>query len=81
MMQTKQTTNAGDAFAEKYPNIAEWTTGGGLIELGYDENTNSFVRALDEGGFVWQGVAEYETMDAAFEALNAGLADWYDENG
>ena len=78
MAQTKQ---AGDAFAEKYPNIAEWTTGGGMAELGYDDNTNSFVRALDEGGMVWQGVAVYPTMDAALEALEAALADWYDENG
>ncbi len=76
-----QDQQAGDNFAEKYPNIAEWTTGGGIVELGYDDNTDSFVRALDEGGMVWQGVAEYETIDAALEALDAGLADWYDENG
>ncbi len=76
-----QLEQAGDMLAEKYPNIARWTTGGGIVELGYEENTNSFIRALDEGGFVWQGVAEYATMDAAFEALEAGLADWYDENG
>ena len=78
MAQPEQTTNV---FAEKYPSIAEWAMGGGFIEIGFDYNTSSFIRALDEGGMVWEGDREYATMDAALSALEQGLIAWNEENG
>jgi hypothetical protein len=48
----------------------------GWIEIGRDGYSRSFVRALDEGGMVWEGDGDYETVDEAIQALEAGLAEW-----
>jgi len=62
-------------FEEAYPNIARWVTTYGWIEIGQDDYSRSFVRALDEGGMVWEGSDDYETLDEAMQALEAGLAE------
>ena len=41
-------------FEGTYPNITRWLTHG-WIEIGEDEYSKSFIRALDEGGMVWEG--------------------------
>lgn len=41
----------------------------GWIEIGQDEDSQSFVRALDMGGMVWEGKPKYKTVDAAFDDL------------
>lgn len=70
-----------DTFAEAYPILSEWVRGGGWIEIGSDQNVSSFLRALDEGGMVWEGEDDYDTMDEAFQALEAGIAAWVKEQG
>jgi len=35
-----------------YPTIAQWVMEYGWIEIGQDHMSQSFVRALDEGGLV-----------------------------
>ena len=62
-------------FEEVYPNIAGWVTTYGWIEIGQDDYSRSFVRVLDEGGMVWEGSDDYETLDEAMQALEAGLAE------
>jgi hypothetical protein len=68
------------SFEESYPNITRWVTWQGWIELGQDHYSSSLVRALDEGGMVWEGSTNYETLDEAFEALETALAEWWDQN-
>ena len=51
----------------------------GWIELGQDEYSSSLVRALDEGGMVWEGSANYGTLDEAFDALETDLAEWMEQ--
>lgn len=69
------------AFPERYPHIARWVRDG-WIEVGWTSyGTRSFVRALDEGGMVWEGAAEYESLADALAALDAGIAAWLAENG
>jgi len=70
-----------DVFTANYPSITAWVQDGGLIEIGSDHNTDSFIRALDEGGIIWQGGADYSTMDAAFKALEIGIAAWLTKQG
>jgi len=41
----------------------------------------SFIRALDEGGMVWEGATQYPTVDAAFKALDSGIAIFIKEQG
>ena len=72
-----------NSFEEKYPNISDWVLAGGTIEIGQDSGgyTNSFVRAIDEGGMIYEGESKYQTMDEALKALDAGIKEWLDENG
>ena len=61
------------------PTIARWVMESGWIEIGHDDMSRSFVRALDEGGIVWEGQADYATLDDALQDLEAGLAVWIRE--
>jgi hypothetical protein len=69
-----------DSLEARYPNIAAWVQDD-WIEIGRDDYSRSFVWALDIGGIVWDGEAEYPTLDAALHALDAGIAAWLDEHG
>ncbi len=69
-----------ESFEEQYPNIAAWIKDG-WIELGRDDYSRSLVRVLDIGGMVWEGEKEYETVDDALAAAEAGIAAWLEENG
>jgi hypothetical protein len=68
------------SFEKAYPHIAEWVDSQGWIEIGYDPGTNALVRALDEGGLVWEGDSNYKTLDDALQALEQGLAKWMDKH-
>ena len=67
------------SLEEAYPNIARWIEAYGWVEIGQNDYSTSFVRALDEGGMVWEGSDDYETLDEAMQALEAGLAKWMKE--
>ena len=69
------------SFDSTYPAITEWVTSRGWIEIGEDDNSRSMVRALDEGGMVWEGSATYTTLDALFADLETNIARWKEENG
>ena len=71
---------------QAYPHVARWVTSQGWIEIGQDDRVpsgqdRSFVRALDIGGMVWEGASSYQSVDAAFQALEAGLAEWMQQQG
>ena len=66
-------------FSELYPNIAHWVNALGRIEIGQDEYRGSLVRALDEGGLIWESSDDHETVDEALQALEKGLAAWMEE--
>jgi len=65
-----------NSFEGAYPVTSRWVRYHGWIEIGRDGYSRSFVRALDEGGMVWEGDGDYETVDEAIQALEAGLAEW-----
>ena len=62
-----------------YPTVARWVMEYGWIEIGQDEMSRSFIRALDEGGMVWEGQEAYATLDNALQDVEAGLAAWMRE--
>jgi hypothetical protein len=64
-----------------YPTIARWVQEYGWIEIGQDEFSRSFLRALDEGGMVWEGRRSYPTLDDALQDLEVGLRAWMQEQG
>ena len=68
------------SFDKSYPNITRWVTWQGWIELGEGHYSSSLVRALDEGGMVWEGSANYGTLDEAFDALETALEEWMEQS-
>ena len=64
------------SFENHYPNITRWVNEQGWIEIGPDEFSTSFVKALDEGGLVWEGNDQYASLDDALRALDAAIAEW-----
>jgi hypothetical protein len=70
-----------DSFESLYPHIAFWVAYAGWIEIGNDERSPSFVRALDGGGMVWEGKRKYKSVGEAFRALEIGLRAFMLEQG
>lgn len=68
------------SFDKIYPNITYWVESYGWIEIGQAEYSESLVRALDEGGLVWEGNEDYETLEDALQALETSLGEWMEQN-
>ena len=68
-------------FEEADPHVARWVMTQGWIEIGQDDWSRSFVRALDMGGMVWEGDSSYRSVDDALHAVEAGLAAWMRQQG
>ena len=69
------------SLGQVYPAIARWASGYGWVEFGIEGPDRPFVRALDEGGMVWEGEGKYETLDKALRAMEAGLTEFMREQG
>src|SRR5271157_4199739 len=61
------------SFEAAFPNITCWVKGFGTVEIGYDPQTGSFIRAIDKGGMVWSGESHYKSLDNTFEHLENGI--------
>jgi hypothetical protein len=61
-------------FEQSYPHIARWVQSYGWIEMGADHYSRSLVRALDEGGMVWESKEDDTTLDETLDALESFLA-------
>jgi len=71
-----------NSIEDTYPNIARWVNEHeGWIEIGYDldSSLNSFIRALDSGGMLWQGKDSYGSLDEALQELDSALAQVLEE--
>ena len=67
------------AFEQAYPHVARWVKDYGWIEIGHDGLSPSFVRALDEGGLIWEGDDATEGVDGVLRTLDSVLAEWIRE--
>ena len=68
-------------LGQVYPTISRWASDYGWVEFGIDGLDRPFIRALDEGGMVWEGEGKYETLDKALQAMEAGLTEFMREQG
>lgn len=68
-------------FMTRYPHLAAWVKEQGYMELGYDPNTDSCARSLDEGGLVWSGGSRAETVKEWLHAMENGLKQAMAERG
>ena len=62
-----------------YPHVADWVQGCGWIEIGDQDWQGFAVRALNEGGLVFEKEGR-RTLGQALAALEKGLAKWTEEN-
>ncbi|HEY3080275.1 MAG TPA: hypothetical protein VGM69_10245 [Chloroflexota bacterium] len=62
-------------FERRYPRISHWVKTRGWIELGHDGMSRSWIRALDEGGLIWEGGDPDGPLDDAFQELETALAE------
>jgi len=60
-------------FEKYFPNLDNWVNSRGWIELGSDEESNSWVRILDMGGMVWEDEGS-DSLDEALKAAERWLA-------
>ncbi len=65
---------ADTRVSRAFPAIAWWVSNQGWIEIGDDDYSHSFVRALDPGGMVWEGLSDDASLDEALAALETALA-------
>jgi hypothetical protein len=78
---SKRENQQDSPFAKAFPHIAEWVHSAGYVEIGYSEyHVRAFVRALDEGGVIYEGRTDYASIDEALQDLDAGIAAWIAEN-
>ena len=62
-----------------YPNIAEWVQGCGWIEIGDQDWQGFVVRALGDGGLIYEK-EDCLTLAEAMAALEKGLEESFQEN-
>lgn len=80
-LKKKATAKKPTPLEDRYPNITEWLSGGGRVELGPIDMKNPFVRAVDDGATVWEGGGTHPSLDEAFDQLEAGLKAFFDAQG
>lgn len=75
-MKQKSEPNQSATFSTLYPRTTEWVQDCGWIEIGYSDGPPIFVRALDEGGTVWEGKKKYPSIELALDDLEQALDDY-----
>jgi hypothetical protein len=66
-----------DVSAEHFsPHPTHLVQTRGWIGSGYNDYGYSFVRALNIGGMIWEGLEHYSMLDKALQALECALGEW-----
>jgi exodeoxyribonuclease V alpha subunit len=68
-----------DSFEEKYPHLNRFVEERGWIEIGQSEDIDSFARAYDYGGTVYEGKGSYPSMEAAFQDLEKHIKAYFED--
>ena len=50
------------------------------MEFGYIYEMGLSAIAVDEGGTIWEGKEQYESLEAALEEAEQGIEQWMKEN-
>ncbi len=86
MAKKKPVTGSGEgseppSLGQVYPTIARWASGYGWVMFGINAVDHPFVRALDEGGMVWEGKEKYKTLGEALQAYGDGAQGVHEGGG
>jgi hypothetical protein len=76
----RQRPEEGSPTEMRYPHVARWIADGGWVEFGRTDFSRAMARALDEGGLVWEGTAQYSGLDELLRDLDEGIARWTEQN-
>lgn len=68
-------------FEAKYPAITRWAKVLGNVEIGYDRESDTFVRATDESGVRFGGGKRLGTIDDALRALEHEIKEILENKG
>lgn len=60
-------------FESQYPIIDQFVYELGWIEIGSNDMSDSFVRAYDEGGTIYEGKSSYPSIEVALKDLEKHL--------
>jgi hypothetical protein len=63
-----------------FPAIARWVRGDGHVEIGDQEMFGFVVRALNDGGMVFED-DKPDTLAEAMAALEKGLTEYFEREG
>lgn len=66
-----------------YPNLTYFIEHIGRVEIGHNDETplNSFVRAINAGGLVWERKDQYDTLEEALQDVENGIEVWLRDTG
>jgi len=65
---------------KQYPYLAELINQGGRLDIGYDYNISVIAIAVDEGGTIWQGDRQYQSIGELLKEAENGVKKWVQEN-
>lgn len=60
---------ANSIFEKSFPAISRWINEQGWIEIGTDENSDSLIRVINEGGLVWESTENHQSINEALHSL------------
>ena len=63
-------------FSQNYPNLLWYIESVGVIEIGSDDHSDSWVRLIDEGGTRYE--SEEDDLDEALAAANKWVGEEFD---
>lgn len=66
-------------FEKAYPQLDTWVKDRGWIEIGADENSDSWLRILDEGGIVWE--SEDTPLNKSLKSAEIFLEEYMKDKG
>lgn len=67
--------------AYKYPYLTDLINNGGGLSIEHIDEIKTTAVAFDEGGAIWKGEADYDSIEALLNDAEAGIKRWANENG
>ncbi len=64
----------------KFPFLTELINSGGNLEIGYIYQIGISAIATDEGGTIWEGEENYESIETLLKDAENGVKTWIEEN-
>ena len=64
----------------KHPSLTAFIDSGGRLEIGYIYQLGVSAIIVDEGGVVWEGKKNYESLEALLDEAEQAIKEWIGKN-